>query len=104
MRLKIYPKAGSKVCQLLSQAGAQLGAGTSSWLRASAGLCWHQLSGGEPVGDDIGEDERRAEPEAEACDEQIETCNTMLYPSTCAAMGLADGRAGTQMIVPPPPL
>ena len=33
-----------------------------------------------------------------------ETCNTMWYPSTCAAMGLADVRAGTQMIVPPPPL
>ena len=32
-----------------------------------------------------------------------ETCNTMWYPSTCAAMGLAYVRAGTQMIVPPPP-
>ena len=40
----------------------------------------------------------------EVCDEQTETCNTMWYPSTCAAMGLADVRAGTQMIVPPPPL
>ena len=31
-------------------------------------------------------------------------CNTMWYPSTCAAIGFADVRAGTQMIVPPPPL
>ena len=31
-------------------------------------------------------------------------CNTMWHPSTCAAIGFADVRAGTQMIVPPPPL